>query len=327
MYLLGIPLDTPHLRLLRAVHEFPSLRSCQRYINKYLECGHWQPKYATGNHDAEREVRGQALVNLALYRVVHPESPLSHARAFLFNVNPTVAPFSHSAVLRAEAVLDLRRKVASTTCERAYWAINLRKREQFWHEIYPHGRADVLTSDMIDMDQAGMKIEASNPRYGKTVLWQRSHFDGSYNRDKKLNLMMAISADRAYNMEWHEHWEQEEGGTNLFRVYSFYERVMDQLDADHPGRSFCFTMDNLNIHHNQILLDRMEERGHRYLFRAPYWSVDGPMEYIFNTIHVYLLTYFRTIPNLAVLGNRLDIIIGMLDQFMNYFINVGFPDN
>ena len=81
---------------------------------------------------------------------------------------------------------------------------------------------------------------------------------------------------------------------------------MDQLDADQPGRSFCFTMDNLNIHHSKNLLERFEERGHRYLFRAPYWSVDRPMEYIFNTGHVFLLIYFRDIEDLDELGNRLD---------------------
>ena len=94
---------------------------------------------------------------------------------------------------------------------------------------------------MVDMDQAGMKTEASNPRYGKTVSWQRCHFEGSYNRDKKLNLMMAVSADPAYDMEWHDCWPQEEGGTNLHRVLDFYDRVMDWLAIDHPGRSFCFT--------------------------------------------------------------------------------------
>ena len=81
---------------------------------------------------------------------------------------------------------------------------------------------------------------------------------------------LAILADPAYNMEWHDCWPQEEGGTNLYRVYTFFDRVMDRLDVDHPGQSFFFTMDNLNIHHSQILLQLMEDRGHRYLFRAPY---------------------------------------------------------
>jgi len=196
----------------------------------------------------------------------------------------------------------------------------------FWNENYPNDRANVSTRDMIDMDQAGMKIEATNPKYAKGVSWERSHFDGSYNRDKKLNLMMAISADPQYNMEWHDCWPQEEGGTNLYRVYTLFDRIMDQLDVNRTGRSFCFAMDNLNIHHSQMLLQLIEDRGHRYLFRAPYWSVDGPMEYV-NTVHVFLLTYFRSVRNLEELENRLDVIIAQLGNFLDYFLYVGFPDN
>ena len=72
---------------------------------------------------------------------------------------------------------------------------------------------------------------------------------------------MAITADPAYNMEWHDCWPQEEGGTNVYRVYNFFERAIDQLDVNYSGRSF-FTMDNLNIHHSEILLQLIEDRGH-----------------------------------------------------------------
>ena len=138
---------------------------------------------------------GQPLIRLALYRVVHPEAPISHARAFLFNMDPTVAPFSPKKVIAGEQLLGLRMKASSTTCERAHWAINLHKRDKFWTANYPHGRANVSTRDMIDMDQAGMKIEATNPQFGKTVSWERCHFDGAYNRERKLNLMMAVARD------------------------------------------------------------------------------------------------------------------------------------
>ena len=67
--------------------------------------------------------------------------------------------------------------------------------------------------------------------------------------------MMAISANPNYGMEWHKLWPQEEGGTNLFRMYTFIERIIDQLAIDWPVHSFCFTMDNLNIHHNPVLFD------------------------------------------------------------------------
>ena len=108
---------------------------------------------------------------------------------------------------------------------------------------------------------------------------------------------------------------------------TFFDRVMDRLDNDHPGRSFVFTMDNLNVHHSDLLLQRIEDRGHRYLFRAPYWSVDGPMEYVFNSIHVFLLMYFRSVEDLDELDNRLNTIIAGMGNFVEYFLHVGFPNN
>ncbi len=291
-YVLGIPLQSPDLDALRAVYAYPSLQTCMRYIKQYHELGHWDNKIATGNHQAEREVLGQPLVRLALYRLVHPEAPISHVQAFLFNMDPTAPPYYTASIHRAEKLLDLRRKKSSTTCERAYWPINLHKRDMFWDWDYPFGRANVHTRDMIDVDESGMKIEASNHKFGKAVSFHRCHIDGAYNRDRKLNLIMAVSADPIYDMEWHEHWEQEEGGTNLYRMYTFFERIMEQLAVDRPGRSFCFTMDNLNVHHHPMLLNLITSRGHQYLFRAPYWSVDGPIEYVFNTIHTHLLMHF-----------------------------------
>lgn len=90
---------------------------------------------------------------------------------------------------------------------------------------------------------------------------------------------MTISADRNYNMKWHDIWPQDEGGTTIFRVYTCFERICIQLAIDWPGRQFCFTMDNLNIHKHPMILQLLRSRGYRILFRAPHWSVDGPMEY------------------------------------------------
>ena len=80
------------------------------------------------------------------------------------------------------------------------------------------------TQDMIDLDEAGFKIECTNPKFGKTVTWSRCYLEGEYNREKKVNCMMAISADRNYDMEWHDIWPQEEGGTDLNRVIVFIQR-------------------------------------------------------------------------------------------------------
>ncbi len=137
---------------------------------------------------------------------------------------------------------------------------------------------------------------------------------------------MAISGDRNYNMEWHDVWSQEEGGTDVYRVNVFLQRVIARLAIDHPDRSFCFTMDNLNLHKNPMVLNLITGAGHRYLFRAPYWSADGPIEYVFNAIHTHLLMFFTEIQDLDQLLNCLDEIINDMGGFQRYFFHVRIPD-
>jgi hypothetical protein len=86
-------------------------------------------------------------------------------------------------------------------------------------------------------------------------------------------------------------------------------------------------MDNLNIHHNPVLLQMIASWRHMYFFIAPYWSVDGPMGYVFNTSHTLLLQYFRNINLLLVFGNRIDMVIAQITNFKNYFLHVRLPDN
>lgn len=232
-----------------------------------------------------------------------------------------------SAIVKAEKLLNLTNKRSSTTCERAFWPINLHKRELFWTANYPLGRADVRTQDMIDIDECGLKIEATNPRYGKCVSWERCWNDGEYNRDRKLNLLMAVAADPIINMEWHDIWRQELGGTTMYRYYIFLERIILWLADNRPGRSYCFTADNLNVHHDPNVIDLIVRNGHRYLFRAPYWAIDGPMEYVFNTIHVHLLMYHSEVHDLDQLENVTDTIIANMNDWMRYFLHCNFPNN
>jgi hypothetical protein len=75
-----------------------------------------------------------------------------------------------------------------------------------------------------------------------------------------------------------------------------------------------------------MVLNLITGEGHRYLFRAPYWSVDGPIEYVFNTIYTHLLSFFTLIHDLDQLENCLIEIIGDMVGFERYFFQVGFPD-
>lgn len=63
--------------------------------------------------------------------------------------------------------------------------------------------------------------------------------------------------------------------------------------------------------------------GHRIIFRAPYHPVDGPIEYVFNTIQQILAIQMYKIGNLEDLKRQLRIIVGSIAEFNSYFRHVG----
>jgi hypothetical protein len=81
----------------------------------------------------------------------------------------------------------------------------------------------VRTQDIIDVDEAGFKIKSTNPNFGKTVSWLRCYLEGGYNRNRKVNCLMAISADRNYSMEWHDVCPQEDGGGDVYCILVFFK--------------------------------------------------------------------------------------------------------
>lgn len=169
-------------------------------------------------------------------------------------------------------------------------------------------------------------MESADRSYDKVAREFRCNVRGSYKKgDPGTNLIMAISGDSNNPVSFHRLYS--EGGTDLFRFYTFMSELIEFLDNNFPGRSFLFTMDNLNLHKHFIILDLIEEAGHRIVFRAPYWSCDGAIEYVFNTIHTFLEMNDDKMENVTALENRLNLIIGSLDMFRRYFLHVGFLDN
>ncbi len=220
-------------------------------------------------------------------------------------------------------MLQLSRKVASTTCNRAYLLLNFTKSDMYFTWGTPFGIAITIIADMIDIDEAGVKLEHSNWMRGKTPTIMYCDDVGVYNRDRKTNLLLVISRDENYNKSWYELWEEE--GTTLLRFYSFLERKIHQLTLDYPGWSFCFTMDKFNGHHNQAILNLICNSGHCYLIWAPYWSCDCAIEHVFNTIHSFLLYYWHGLKTMQDLENTIDAIIeNDLGSFTDNFCHVGF---
>ena len=70
---------------------------------------------------------------------------------------------------QAEELFGLKRKAALTTAELAYLLINLEKRRLYWTVHLPMGMAGVDTSGIIDINEAGFKLEYANRSFRKTV--------------------------------------------------------------------------------------------------------------------------------------------------------------
>ena len=83
-------------------------------------------------------------------------------------------------------------------------------------------------------------------------------------------------------------------------------------------------MDNLNVHKNPAVIMEIMNAGHRLVFRAPYWAVDGAIEYVFNTIHTGLLSYYNHVSTMEELSNCAALIFGNIPTFTPYFTHVGF---
>ena len=69
----GGDLRSPMLEQLRQERKFPHMVTCNKWIRQFVDEGHTRCKGPTGNHISLREVHGQDLVNLALYRMVRPK--------------------------------------------------------------------------------------------------------------------------------------------------------------------------------------------------------------------------------------------------------------
>ena len=123
---------------------------------------------------------------------------------------------------------------------------------------------------------------------------------------------------------WATHWY--EGGTTVGRMFNFIEDILDSIGMAAPGNWFCFTMDNLAAHKNEAVVALIHGYGHGVAYRAPYYAVDGAIEYVFNTLQTSLRSKMHNITE----ENIIQCIyqsIQSIDNFSPYFRNVGFIRN
>jgi len=215
--------------------------------------------------------------------------------------------------------IGLTRKTGSTSAYQTFLPINKQKRWMFWNLPYPLGIANIRRQDMIDLDECGIELSTADRSIGKAYLGRRVKQSGLYSKSDKLNLLLAISGDDDNPMRWRDIWTGE--GTTGIRMIEFIWRIIYDIDSlDEADQQFCFIVDNLRSHHNQQMSAIIIEAGHRIVFRAPYYSVYGPVEYVFNTIQGVTRIRNHLISDAATLQKEIDHAIAFIPSFAPYFI-------
>jgi hypothetical protein len=73
-----------------------------------------------------------------------------------------------------------------------------------------------------------------------------------------------------------------------------------------------------------MVVQMIYAQGHRVVYRAAYWPVDGPIEYVFNTIEGALAQRMNQIDGLNDVTRHVLAVIRQMPNFVNYFRNCGY---
>ena len=85
------------------------------------------------------------------------------------------------------------------------------------------------------------------------------------------------------------------------------------------------TLSNISSHHNTQVVAMVLAAGHRIVFRAPYWPIDGPIEFVFNTVEGFLTIFSHLVENNGIsLRHWTRTGIANIQTFVPYFNNCGY---
>ena len=76
--------EDPAIRFLQDQHKYPHPITVDRMVERHEEVGHSRAYRCTGNKRAEREIEGNNLIQLTLYRSFCPKATLAELNAYLF---------------------------------------------------------------------------------------------------------------------------------------------------------------------------------------------------------------------------------------------------
>lgn len=271
---------------------------------------------STGNK-ATTKIHGIHQRDLLLYRMAYPKATADEVRRFLYEDVPGSKLFSRSDITRAETRLGMTRKRGSTTAWQAYLPRNILRRDLFWSQPPPLGVVGIPFHEFVDIDECAIFFETADRNVGKSYTGVRVREAGPHGFNQKWTLLMAIDPSGFVHLKI----DTNTGTTSLIFA-TFVEQVNHRLQG--TGRR-TFLWDNLSSHHADMVSFAVLRAGNRIVPRAPYYPIDGPIEFVFNQIESQLKLQLPTIHNEADLVSAIHNIVGNLtSSFGRTFTHCGY---
>ena len=304
-----------------------SARSVRRWrvrLNSYrYRCHHYHNYHhyynyfhrMTGNK-GQMKMSNYDTYLLIMYRMIYPKAQADEVRRFIFEnnlENPVI--YSRVDITNVEKLLDMTRVRGSTTAHQALLPHNLLRRFMFWNRPPPVGVFGVNRNRLVDIDECGIFLTTANRNYGKCYKGLRVRESGPYGYDEKWTLILGVMADG-----FRHAWFRRVGGTNAIDFHRFVQEVIARLNR--PDALFMW--DNLTSHFSAPLILDIYQAGCELVPRAPYYPIDGPIAYVFDTFENALKSRLYLIRNEVDLLNNVHDILRRMGGFQNYFIHCGF---
>jgi hypothetical protein len=276
--------------------------STSRSIRRWKQNGIYAFK-STGNK-ASSKICGVHQRELILYRIAYPKATADEVRRFLFEDVPGFKLFTRSDVSKAETRLGMTRKRGSTTAWQAHLPQNILRRDLFWSQPPPMGIIGVPLAEFVDIDECAIFFETADRTHGKAYTSVRVRDAGPHGYNQKWTLMMAIDPFGFMHLRI-----DTNVGTTSLMFADFVDNVNQRLQG--TGRR-TYLWDNLSSHHADMVNYVVLRAGNRVVPRAPYYPIDGPIEFVFNQIECQLKLLLPTIHNEADLIASIHVIVGGL---------------
>jgi hypothetical protein len=167
-------------------------------------------------------------------------------------------------------------------------------------------------------------LETANREHGRAAKGVRVKEPGPYGHSQKHTILLAIVAN-----DQGQRWRDISiaPGTTVDMFFNFVLGIVEEIGPGTPENRRCFTMDNLQAHKHPLLRQLIYAHGHLCVYRAPYYPIDGAIEYFFNTLQQYLTLMLYRINTSEDLIYFTSTFIDSRVNFVPYFIHVGFVNN